>query len=117
MQAFTKRRPVIEWAGAQHAYPVQKADAPSEVKLSRHGEDEAGWRRVGWAAFFRALDQGHALVVVESPDGFAHRILPREQARRELPPEAFGRPWWETLIHEIWLVRPDPPSGQGAAGA
>ncbi len=105
MQVFLHRRAIIEWAGQQGAFPVQKIDAPDEVKLSRPGGDEAGWRRVGWEPFFRALARRRALVVV---DDSGCRILPREEALRELPPEAFGPPWWQALWHDIWLTRPEP---------
>ncbi len=107
MRVLTTRRAVIEWAAGQHAYPVQKIDDPTQVDLSRAGEAETGWRRVGWEQLFTALDREHRVIVVTADDAFEHRILPLAQARAELPLAAFGPPWWETLLHEVWLVRRD----------
>jgi hypothetical protein len=99
------RRAVIQWAASQHAYPVQKIDEPSKVELSRAGEAEAGWRRVGWEQLFTPLERAGRVIVVTADDGFEHRILPMAQARAELPPEAFGPPWWKALLHEVWLTK------------
>jgi hypothetical protein len=107
MRVLTHRRAVIEWAAGQHAYPVQKIGDPSQVELSKAGEPETGWRRVGWEQLFTPLDRGHRVIVVTADDGFEHRILPLAQAHAELPPEAFGPPWWQSLLHEVWLVRRD----------
>ncbi len=107
MRVLTNRRAVIEWAASQHAYPVQKIDDPAQVELSRSGEAETGWRRVGWEQLFTPLDRGHRVIVVTADDGFEHRILTEAQARAELPPEAFGPPWWEKLQHEVRLVHTD----------
>jgi|SRR5579863_4186091 len=104
MRVLTHRRAVIEWAAGQHAYPVQKLDDPSQVELSKAGEPETGWRRVGWEQLFTALDRSHR-VIVASGDGFEHRILAETQARAELPAGAFGPPWWQALLHEVFLVR------------
>jgi hypothetical protein len=105
MRVLSSRRAVIEWAASQHAYPVQKIDDPSQVELSKAGEAETGWRRVGWEQLFTPLDHHHRVIVVTAEDGFEHRILAEAQAHAELPPEAFGPPWWQTLLHEVWLVR------------
>jgi hypothetical protein len=105
MRVLTNRRAVIEWAASQHAYPVQKVGEPSQVELSKAGEAETGWRRVGWEQLFTPLDRGERVIVVATDDGFEHRILPKRQAQAELPPTAFGPPWWKELLHEVWLVR------------
>jgi hypothetical protein len=107
MHVLTNRRAVIEWAASQHAYPVQKIDDPSQVELSKAGEVETGWRRVGWEQLFTPLDREHRVIVVTADSGFEHRILTEAQAHAELPAEAFGPPWWKTLLHEVWLVRRD----------
>ena len=111
MRVLTNRRAVIEWAARQHAYPVQKLDDPSQVELSKAGEAETGWRRVGWEQLFTQLDRGQRVLIATTDDGFEHRILPEAQARAELPPEAFGPPWWKALQHELFLVhREDKPA-------
>jgi hypothetical protein len=116
MRVLTNRRAVIEWAAGQHAYPVQKIDDPSQVELSKVGEAEAGWRRVGWEQLFAPLDQLRRVIVVTADDGFEHRILPLAQAHAELPASAFGHRWWQTLLHEVWLVRrPLGPAEKPAA--
>lgn len=99
------RRAVIEWAASHHAYPVQKVGEPTQVELSRAGENETGWRRVGWEQLFAPLERGERVIVVGADGGFEHRILPKAQARAELPPEAFGPPWWKRLQHEVWPTR------------
>ncbi|MHB1843323.1 MAG: hypothetical protein ACYCWW_00630 [Deltaproteobacteria bacterium] len=111
MRALTNRRAVIEWAGAHHAYPLQKQGDPSDVKLGREGEDEQGYLRVGWKQLFTPLDRQQRLVVVDDTADFSVRILPATQAHRELPKEAFGAPWWQRLLHELWLDRPAPAKG------
>lgn len=116
MRVLTNRRAIVEWAASQHAYPVQKIGEPSQVELSKAGEAEAGWRRVGWEQLFTQLDRHHRVIVAGADNGFDHRILPEAQARAELPPEAFGPPWWRKLLHEVWLVHEEekpasaPPS-------
>ncbi len=106
MRVLRNRRAVIEWAGDKHAFPVRKEDAPSDVKLVR--EDEPGFVRVGWREFFAPLDREERLVAVDETADFSVRVLSAEEARRTLPPEAFGPPWWQRLLHEIWLDRPQP---------
>jgi hypothetical protein len=105
MRVLKNRRAVIEWAARQHAFPVQKLDDPSQVELTKAGEAETGWRRVGWELFFTPLDRSHRVMVVTDESAFEHRILPEAQAHAELPPEAFGLPWWKALQHEVFLVR------------
>ena len=100
MLVLRNRRAVIEWAGRAHAYPVLVSEG---VDLSRHGADPAGSRRAGWEAFFDVLEGRRLTVVVESLDGFDHRILEKARARAELPAEAFGPPWYRRLWHEIAL--------------
>ncbi|MHB8420260.1 MAG: hypothetical protein ACYDCL_19470 [Myxococcales bacterium] len=100
------RRAVIEWAGSHRAYPVRKEDNPSQVRLVRPGDDEAGWRRCGWEQFFTPLDRTHRAVAVADDGSFDHRLLSPEEAS-QLPREAFGQPWWRRLLHEVWLTRPE----------
>jgi hypothetical protein len=106
VEALTHRQAVIEWAGSQHAFPVRNLAAPDQVDLAQAGEDRAGWSRVGWEAFFTPLERHHRLLVIESPDQFAHRILPATEAHAELPREAFGPPFCTRLLAELWLRRP-----------
>lgn len=109
MRVLTNRRAVIEWAARQHAYPVQKLDDPSQVELSKAGEAETGWRRVGWEQLFTQLDRGQRVLIATTDDGFEHRILPEAQARAELPPEAFGPPWWKALQHAFLCIARTSP--------
>ncbi|HUB06964.1 MAG TPA: hypothetical protein VMB50_08185 [Myxococcales bacterium] len=105
MRVLPNRRAVIEWAGGHHAYPLQKVNDPSEVRLAQAGDDESGYRRVGWEHFFGPLERHHRVVAVADDGSFSYHVLPREEARRALPPEAFGEPWWRHLLHEVWLTR------------
>ena len=105
MRVLQNRRAVIEWAGSQRAYPLQKRGDPTQVKLCRPGDDEAGWRRVGWEQLFTPRDRGHQVVAVADDGSFGYQILPREEAHRAFPREAFGPPWWKHLVHEVWLIR------------
>lgn len=106
MIVLSHRRAVIEWAGRQHAFPVRKKDAPDQVEILRPGDPEAGYQRIGWKQFFTPLDRARRLVAVDAPDAFGHRILTRAEAHAQLPPEAFGAPWSQRFLHEIWLGRP-----------
>ncbi len=106
MRVLKKRRPIIEWAGELHAYPLVRQDQPSEVKLSTPGQDEAGWRRVGWREFFTPIERHNRRVVVESETELRYRILPAHLAEMILPRTAFGPPWWKVLRHEVFTAWP-----------
>jgi hypothetical protein len=106
VEALTHRQAVIEWAGSQHAFPVQNLAQPDQVDLAQPGEDRGGWKRVGWEAFFTPLEASRRILVIEAADQFAHRILPEAAARAELPREAFGPPFCTRLINELWPRRP-----------
>jgi hypothetical protein len=106
MEALTHRQAVIEWAGAQRAFPVQNLAQPDQVDLAQPGEDRSGWKRVGWEAFFTPLEASRRILVIETADQFAHRILPEAAARAELPRAAFGPPFWTRLMSELWPRRP-----------
>jgi len=94
------RRAAIDWAGRVHAYPVSTAEG---VDFSRHGQDPAGSKRIGWKTFFGTVEARHLAIAVEGPDDFGHRILRAAEAHAELPPEAFGPPWYRRLWHELVL--------------
>jgi hypothetical protein len=100
MLLLQTRRAVIEWAGRVHAFPVRAADT---VNLAVPGPDASGTERIGWQAFFEVLEGKHLGVAVEGIDAVGHRIVELAKAHAELPPEAFGRPWYRTLWHEIVL--------------
>jgi len=100
MVVLPTRRAVIEWAGRIHAFPVKAAGG---VDLAVPGPDAAGTERIGWAAFFEELDRGNLGVAVDGIDNSTHRILQLGQAHAELPPQAFGPPWYRRLWHEITL--------------
>jgi hypothetical protein len=67
------------------------------------GPDATGTERIGWQAFFETLDHKHLGVAVEGVDVVGHRIVELSKARAELPPEAFGPPWYKRLWHEVVL--------------
>jgi hypothetical protein len=100
MLLLRTRRAVIEWAGRVHAFPVQAGDS---VDLAVPGPDAAGTRRIGWEAFFDVLEGKHLGLAVEGMDGIGHRIIDLSKAHEELPPEAFGPPWYKRLWHEVTL--------------
>ena len=100
MVLLQTRRSVIEWAGRVHAFPVKAAGT---VDLAVPGPDATGTERIGWQAFFAVLDHGHLGVVVDGIDSAGHRIIELSKAHAELPPEAFGPPWYKRLWHEVVL--------------
>jgi hypothetical protein len=106
MRVLSQRRPVIEWAGELHAYPLARQTQPPQVKLSTPGGDESGWTRVGWREFFTPIErQGH-VIVADSETELSYRILPRHLAHATLPREAFGPPWWKRLAREVCTACP-----------
>jgi hypothetical protein len=105
VEVLSRRNAVIDWAGAQHAFPVQDPANPDQVELAQSGGERAGWKRVGWEKFFTPLDRNRRVLVIDSREQFAHRILPIAQARAELPRQAFGPPFWKRLLGELWLRR------------
>jgi hypothetical protein len=106
LRVLKKRRPVIEWAGELHAYPLARAGAPQEVKLTTPGADEPGWSRVGWKDFFTPIERRNLRVVVDSETELRYRLLPLHLALTTLPREAFGPPWWKALAHEVFIASP-----------
>lgn len=106
MRVLKKRGAVIEWAGELRAYPLARRDTPTEVKLVSPGDDETGWTRVGWRDFFAPLEKHRVWVVAESETELRYRLLSAHQAHAELPPEAFGPPWWKVLARDVLTAFP-----------
>ena len=100
MVLLQTRRSVIEWAGRVHAFPIKAGET---VDLAVPGPDAAGTERIGWQAFFEVLEHKHLEVAVDGIDGVGHRIVELSKAHAELPPEAFGPPWYKRLWHEVAL--------------
>ncbi len=100
MLLLQTRRSVIEWAGRVHAFPVL---AGQTVDLAVPGPDAVGTRRIGWQGFFEVLEGRHLGVAVEGLDSVGHRIVELSKAHAELPPAAFGPPWYRRLWHEVVL--------------
>ncbi len=101
MVLLQTRRAVIEWAGRAHAFPVKAA--AGTVDLAVPGPDAAGTQRIGWQAFFEVLEHKHLGVAVDGIDTAGHRIIELSKAHLELPPEAFGPPWYKRLWHDVSL--------------
>jgi len=111
MRVLFKRTPLIEWAGELHAYPLVRVDDPDQARLVTAGEDEAGWKRVGWKQFFGALERRKLFVIVDSETELRYRLLPLHLAELTLPKEAFGPPWWKALAQDVctaWPKRVSP---------
>ena len=100
MLLLRSRRSIIEWAGRVHAFPIAVGDS---VDLAQHGPEAATAKRTGWRSFFAVFEPRHLALAVEGIDAFEHRVLELSKARAELPPEAFGPPWYRSLWHEIVL--------------
>ncbi len=98
MQVLTKKGEIIRWAGVVRAFPALRGDAPL---LLRPGDDETGATRVGWGTFYQALTRTHLVVVVTEPGAFEHRLIDAHKAATELPPVAFGPPFWTRVWHEV----------------
>jgi len=100
MTLLQTRRAVIEWAGRVHAFPVKAGET---VDLAVPGPAATGSQRIGWQAFFEVLERQQLGVAVDGIDALSHRIIELSKAHAELPPEAFGPPWYRRLWHEIVL--------------
>jgi hypothetical protein len=74
------RAPIIDFAGRQRASPALASDgAPTFV--TGHG-DASGARRVGWPAFFAAMNQRHLALRFDDASGewkFVDRRARHEQ--------------------------------------
>jgi hypothetical protein len=73
------------------------------VDLAQAGPEATAAKRIGWQGFFEVLDRRHLGVAADGLDAFSHRILELSKAHAELPPDAFGPPWYRSLWHEIVL--------------
>jgi hypothetical protein len=94
------RRSIIEWAGRVHAFPVAVGNS---VDFAQHGPEAAAAKRTGWRGFFEVLEPRHLAVAIDGIDAFEHRVIELSKAHAELPPQAFGPPWYRALWHEIVL--------------